>query len=929
MKNILLSLVFLYPIVLFGQQTIVEGSIMDTSLNKKLQNVVISFLKESDSTLISFVRSDSEGKFSKKVPWGSYILLVTSPGYADYVTKIKISENTPIKLNEIPLISKAMLLKEIIVTQQAIRIKGDTTEYIADSFRVKPNATVEDLLKELPGIQVDKEGTITAQGQKVQKILVDGDEFFSDDPTVATKNLRADAVNKVQVFDKKSDQSEFTGIDDGQRTKTINLELKNNAKNGYFGKVVIGGLDRYYNLQAMINAFKAKRKLAAFIIGSSTSETGLDWTNAGNYGFTSSNTQYNAIMGGVTISGKSTDQLGSGNFSGTGLPESVKGGLHYSNKWNNDKVSLSSNYLFNDLKVRSRTNTLTQNILENSVYYSNTTNEAHSDRLRNDLSGVLEIKLDSTSSIKIDAKGSLGRNDYNNYYQTENLTEQNTVINNSNRRTQIHNNTGNESVNILYRKKFHKVGKTFSLNLTQSYNQTRQDGLLYNESHFFNPLTSNLLSRDTTNQNKKSTLFYQTNSAKATYTHPLSAVSFLIFNYSLSNNNSTREKLTYDLGLNNKYDILNDSLSNKFRYNYLTNSTGLDYHLIKGKTDLSFGGDISNTNFSQHNFFTDTTGRSNYFNFFPRASFSYKFSSFTNLQFSYSGYTTQPTIDQVQPLTDNSDPLNIIIGNPDLKQSFTNSFQLFFADVKVMTERYLFAGANMSMVNNEINQSYYLDDMGRNFSQYANTDGNYTVNIFAMLNVKIPNSILRFGAGPLAAFYRYSNFVDNKKSITKATNLRARITLQARIPDKIELNIAAMPGYNISHSSLSKAADQKYWESNLTLDGNYQLPWKMEIGSVVTADLRQKITAFDKNNNIILWNAYIEKRFLKNESIALRASITDILDQNKGYSRYQLGTGLEEQRYLTWGQYGLISLTYNFVKKGSKGPENMSGGIRF
>ncbi len=281
----------IYPVLLSAQSLTIKGTVEDTAVAHKLQHVVVSFLKESDSSLVTFVRTDAEGKFKKSVPSGHYILLISSPDYVDYIIRIQNPEALTIDLQTIPLISRARLLKEIIVTQQAIRIKGDTTEYLADSFRVRPNATVEDLLKELPGIQVDNSGRITAQGQSVQRILVDGDEFFSDDPTIATRNLRADAVQKVQVFDKKSEMAELTGVDDGQRNRTINLELKENAKRGYFGKLSAGGLDKYYNFQAMINAFKAKRKLSAFAITSSTQETGFGAIDAKAYGFSAGSVQ--------------------------------------------------------------------------------------------------------------------------------------------------------------------------------------------------------------------------------------------------------------------------------------------------------------------------------------------------------------------------------------------------------------------------------------------------------------------------------------------------------------------------------------------------------------------------------------------------------------------------------------------------------------
>lgn len=230
MKKISLILGLLIPIFLNAQNLLIKGTVSDTSTALHVKNAVVSFLKQSDSTLAGFTRTNDKGGFEKVLSPDAYIVLITSPNYADFVITLNGLPDAVIDLGDVGLISRAKLLEEIIVSQQSIRIKGDTTEYMADSFKVKPNATVEDLLKQLPGIQVDKSGSITAQGQRVQKILVDGDEFFSDDPTIATRNLRADAIRKVQVFDKKSDEASFTGIDDGKQEKAINLELKDEAK---------------------------------------------------------------------------------------------------------------------------------------------------------------------------------------------------------------------------------------------------------------------------------------------------------------------------------------------------------------------------------------------------------------------------------------------------------------------------------------------------------------------------------------------------------------------------------------------------------------------------------------------------------------------------------------------------------------------------
>src|SRR5437868_12344640 len=263
-RTAILTILFLVNYFFSSAQTAsVKGIITDTSSRQNLSNTVISLLRSKDSILYKFTRSDAKGNFElKNLKAGDYILLITYPAYADYVDHINLTDSSSFDL-KVPMTLKAHLLKEVIVRQtiSAIKIKGDTTEYAVDSFKVQPDASVEDLLKKLPGIQVDKNGQITAQGEKVQKVLVDGEEFFGDDPTLVTQNLRADMLDKVQVFGKKREQAAFTGVDDSEKTKTINIKLKDNKKNGYFGKAFAGvATDDYHDYSLMTNYFKSKLK---------------------------------------------------------------------------------------------------------------------------------------------------------------------------------------------------------------------------------------------------------------------------------------------------------------------------------------------------------------------------------------------------------------------------------------------------------------------------------------------------------------------------------------------------------------------------------------------------------------------------------------------------------------------------------------------
>ncbi|HUQ64702.1 MAG TPA: carboxypeptidase-like regulatory domain-containing protein, partial [Flavitalea sp.] len=264
MPKLFLVILLLISGAAYSQQYKISGSVIDTSENKPLHNAVVSVIRPSDSILISFVRTKADGSFSiSNLKSYNNIILITYPGYADFLDYTKDSSKTAFVFGNIPLTQRSQLLETVIIKQQiaAIRMKGDTLEYRADSFAVREGAAVEELLKRLPGITVNRNGEITAQGQKVNKVLVDGEEFFSDDPAVVIKNLQADAVKEVQVFDKKSEQADFSGIDDGKRSKTINLTLKDNKKKGYFVKTTAGGgTNETFDNDIMMNAFKGARK---------------------------------------------------------------------------------------------------------------------------------------------------------------------------------------------------------------------------------------------------------------------------------------------------------------------------------------------------------------------------------------------------------------------------------------------------------------------------------------------------------------------------------------------------------------------------------------------------------------------------------------------------------------------------------------------
>ena len=712
----------------------VSGQITDTLNQLPATHAPVLLLRAADSVLVNFTRGDNDGRFQLDAgKEGKFIILITYPSFADYTEVITITNKTPVNLGNINLVSRTQLLKEFVLTRQlaAIKIKGDTTEYVADSFKVKDNATVEDLLRRLPGMQVDENGKVTAQGETVQKILVDGEEFFSDDPAVVTKNLQSNVVDKVQVFDKKSEQAEFTGVDDGQKSKTINLLLKENKKKGYFGKVDAGaGTDGYYQNQAMINNFKGRQQLSVLGILSNTDQVGLGWADNNKYG--TSNMTTEITDGGEVINYFSNNdnndfQSWDGKYSGEGFPKIISGGVHYADKWNEDKEHLTGNYRYAMQDVDITGSTITQNILPDNTQnitrqqrYQSSRGERHS------ADAQYEWKIDTTATIKLTVNAGYKRTSTLSQYTTdiyyEPLGGAESLINTTNRRVASTAATQNINSDLLYRKKFNKKGRTLSIDVKENHKEGRGNGYLNSSSIFAGGYDSVI---DQRKQNSTNTLAF---SGKATYTEPLSKRVFAEVSYGLSVNNSSAVNNSYNkLPGSDTYATLDTLYSSNYTFNVLTNTGGANLRYMYKKVNFSLGCDVSDSRYKQTDLLrNDTTYKYDYLNLFPNASVKYKLGKQASLSLNYQGNTRQPTIDQVAPLHQNTDPLNIEVGDPVLKQEFRHTLSTNFNDYMIVSGRYIWCGASVTFINNAISTAQNTDPLtGIRTYEYVNVNGNY------------------------------------------------------------------------------------------------------------------------------------------------------------------------------------------------------------
>lgn len=915
----------IFPSASKSQQIVIQGDIRDTIGEITPAMAVISLIHKKDSTLATFTRSGAGGTFSlKEVLPGEYLLMVTYPGYADYVEEVSLVTGDLLTDKTIFITPRSTLLDEVLVRQNEMSVRGDTTEYFAKQFKVKKNATVEDLLKQLPGIQVNEQGHVIAQGRKIEKILVDGEEFFSDDPTIATRNIRADAVKKVQVFDKKSEQADFSGVNDGKSSKTLNLELEESAKRGYFGKLSAGALDKYYNAQAVVNSFKGKRQFSGFLITGTTDNTGLKGEEAESFGFSNQNVTVDEGSGTIFIHSSDQDDFDAGNFEGEGLPNSTKGGLHYSNKWMDDRYHVSGNYLFNNLIIDNKSNTIRRNFLEDSIYYNTEKVVNHSDNLFNGLKTRFGVNIDSTSSLIIHVKGKASRYKSDSKIEAEALGGNKEKKNSSNRRYSRKGDIEVFNIDAIYRKKFKKPGRTLSMNIKNGFFQEQVKSILFNFTEFQVARPSFIgdsINQRKENDNKNSHL--QTSLA---FTEKISAHASVELNYSWFQIKAREDRVVFEKNRQGYYNIPVDELTDEFRYSYNIHTGGLLFSMDFPKVNFTLGGRYNSLAYHNKLFKAATEGNNRSVNFFPAANFSYKISPGKFLKLTYHEQSHQPQMHQLQPIVNNTDPVNIFAGNPDLKQEIEKSLQVNFSNYNTLKERYLFVTSEVTYTPGMFSLDHKTDAGGKRSTRYVNSEGFLAV-IAAGYNFKLQGTKIRLGLTPSLSYASFPNYINGRKNVSNLWFSSVRLNW-GYYGDVLQVDGFIAPENNFSTYSINKEDKTNLWNLKSTTYLSLNLPAKFETGLTFNLYLREKLASFDQNNNAAILNAYIEKRFLENEALALRIAIKDVFNQNIGFARNVYSFYTEERRYSTISRYGLLSLTYNFFNKEER-KSNPNAPIKF
>ena len=895
----------------------ISGTLRDNSDSSLVKAATVSLLLQADSTELANTVSDETGAFAfGNLASDSFIVKISALGYQEYLAFITLTPANPQRaLGTIWLAKqgKDLSVVTIVAKAPAVTQKGDTSQFSASEYKVNPDATTEDLIKKMPGITVDKSGTVTAQGEQVKKVTIDGKDFFGDDASAALKNLPSEIVDKIQVFDRLSDQAQLTGIDDGNSVKAINVVTKTGVKNGQFGRIYAGyGTDDRYAAGGNVSFFKNNRRIS--LVGNFNN---INQQNFGSQDLLGVTGTGNSRGGGYRGGG------GANNFlvgQQSGISKTNAFGINYTDQWSR-KMKVSGSYFFNNSRNNNESliNTETFGAAKQfSTQRSNMITENNNHRLNM----RLEFNPDSSNTFIMIPGVNFQTNNSNGFSSQLTANAAGDSVNFSNVRSDVKRNGYNISNNLIYRHAFQKKGRSisasFNFNLSKNNGETITDGdYRYFESNGGFPLDS------TQNQFIDSKTNSQRYSGQVNYTEPLNKYSFLQFEYNPSIQLSKADQQAY-LFDGSKYADFDSTLSNLFDNTITTNRGGITYRYSKNRDEMFFVGmNYQNSRLeSDRSFPTQSRVDQQFSNLLPQAMYRKKISNYSNIRIFYRANVNFPSVNQLQDVVNLTNPLRVSSGNPLLKQSYTNFVGTRYTYTNTKKNKSFFANFFYQTAANYISNAIFIAQQdsliqqgielkrGSQLTKPVNLNGYQSLRSFFTYSmpVKAIKTTLNLNTG--FTYSRLPGLVNYQRTTTNNYVYNAGIVLASNISEYIDFNLSYSANFNNAETRTASITHNNFINQTAGLQLNLLNKKGWFVQNDVSGQSYRGLSA-GLNQSFWLWNAAIGKKFLKKQAGELKLSVFDLLGQNQSIVRTVTESYIEDAQSTVLRRYFMLTFTYS------------------
>ena len=941
-KSILTMLLLLVSIASFAQERLVSGAIIDRDTKDPVEQVTVQLLK-TDSTYVTGAISNEKGLFHLHAPEnGKYLLKITSVGYKPTVKRVVIEQDKNLELGNVVVGADAIMLKGAVVTAMAqkVTLKEDTFVYNSAAYRTPEGSVVEELVKRLPGAEVSDDGTIKINGKEVKKILVDGKEFMTGDTKTALKNLPTSIIDKIKAYDEKSDLSKVTGIDDGEEQTVLDFNVKKGMNKGLMSNIDlgIGNKDRY-SARGMGGYFNSNNRFMLFGNANNTSDRGF---------------------------GGGGPRRGFGGGNGLNASKMLAANYNYEEK-NKFKFNTSLRWNHSDGDVWSRRSS--ENFMGSSSSFSNRLNQnfSRSDSWNGNIR--LEWMPDTMTNILFRPSISWTTNDsrstgisasYNqNPYQysddplsdeaIEKMNEDDAVVN-TQRSVSLNNSKNNNIRGMLQlNRKLNNKGRNVTLRMDAKYTDKDSKSISLQNAHLY--LIQTAAGLDSTYQTNRYNLTPSKDysySAQATYSEPLWKATFLQFSYKFTYSYSKSDRSTYDFskysfdGINPEYgawgnylgrldgglgDYRDDKLSRYSEYRNYTHDIQVMMRFVRQKYNLNFGVMIQP---QRSKFIQDYQGKyvdtvRTVTNVSPTLDFRYRFSKMSNLRVNYRGTTSQPSISQLLNIVDDSDPLNVSMGNPGLKPSFTQNFRLFYNNFVQNHNKGVMTYINFSTTSNSIsNKVTYDASTGGRITKPENINGNWNVMGVFMFNCSIDSTgVWNINTGTNLGYNHYVSYLsldksqDSQKNTTQNTTWNERLSLSYR-NDWLELSLDGTLAYNHAKNKLQPNSNLDTWQFSYGPSMTLTAPWGTSLNTSLSCSSRRGYSDASMNTDEFVWNAQLSQGFLRGKPLTVMLQFYDLLHQQSTFSRAISSVSRTDTEYNAINSYAMLHVVYRMNLFGGK-----------